>query len=211
MDWTDKARLEWKQQTGRPPPEFGLFGIPNTISEIFEYAYKKGCRIHSNSWGGGEHGDYDGQCRELDTFVGNRKILQYIVAGNDGSDANSDGKIDLTSVTSPGTAKNCITVGASENQRPEFVTESYFKWWPSTDYPVSPIKDDPITDSTTDVVAFRRQVLKSIKESNQYIVAPSTFILSTRSRYIVKITMAGPNSHITKIISLWEVQVWLRH
>lgn len=184
MDWTDKARLEWKQQTGRPPPEFGLFGIPNTISEIFEYAYKKGCRIHSNSWGGGEPGDYDGQCRELDTFVWEQKDFAILfAAGNDGSDANSDGKIDLTSVTSPGTAKNCITVGASENQRPEFVTESYFKWWP-LDYPVSPIKDDPMTDSTTDVVAFSSRGPTIDKRIKPDIVAPGTFILSTRSRYI---------------------------
>ncbi len=39
-------------------------------------------------------------------------------AGNAGVDANSDGKIDNGSVGSPATAKNDITVGASENDRP---------------------------------------------------------------------------------------------
>jgi serine protease AprX len=187
MDWTDKARLEYKQETGRPPPEFGLFGIPNNISEIFDYAYKKGCRVHSNSWGGGEAGEYDRQCRELDTFVWEHKDFAILfAAGNDGTDANGDGKIDLTSVTSPGTAKNCITVGASENQRPEFINESYggFEWWPS-DYRVPPIKDDPMTDSsTTDVVAFSSRGPTNDKRIKPDIVAPGTFILSTRSRYI---------------------------
>jgi serine protease AprX len=187
MDWTDKARLEYKQETGRPPPEFGLFGIPNNISEIFDYAYKKGCRVNSNSWGGGEAGEYDRQCRELDTFVWEHKDFAILfAAGNDGTDANGDGKIDLTSVTSPGTAKNCITVGASENQRPEFINESYggFEWWPS-DYRVPPIKDDPMTDSsTTDVVAFSSRGPTNDKRIKPDIVAPGTFILSTRSRYI---------------------------
>jgi serine protease AprX len=187
MDWTDKARLEYKQETGRPPPEFGLFGIPNNISEIFDYAYRKGCRIHSNSWGGGEPGEYDRQCRELDTFVWEHKDFAVLfAAGNDGTDANGDGKIDLTSVTPPGTAKNCITVGASENQRPEFINESYggIEWWPS-DYPVPPIKDDPMTDSsTTDVVAFSSRGPTNDNRIKPDIVAPGTFILSTRSRYI---------------------------
>lgn len=109
MNWTDEAKLEQKQQTGRPPPEFGLFGLPTDISEVFNYAYKKGCRIHTNSWGGGNPGEYDNQCNELDDFVWkNKDFVILFAAGNDGVDSNGDGRIDYGSITSPGTAKNCI-------------------------------------------------------------------------------------------------------
>ena len=54
----------------------------------------------------------------------------YLLPGNDAVDANSDGKIDFGSVKPPATAKNCITVGASENERPEWISQTYGKWWP---------------------------------------------------------------------------------
>jgi serine protease AprX len=187
MDWTDEAKLEWKQQTGKPPPEFGLFGLPTDISEIFNYAYKKGCRIHTNSWGGGKPGEYDDQCKDLDNFIWeNKDIVVLFAAGNDGADSNGDGKIDYGSVTSPGTAKNCVTVGASENQRPEWNSMTYGQWWPQ-DFPSPPISIDPMTDSsTTDVVAFSSRGPTDDGRIKPDIVAPGTFILSTRSRYIAQ-------------------------
>jgi hypothetical protein len=45
-------------------------------------------------------------------------ILILFSAGNDGADDDSDGVIDPDSIGSPATAKNCLTVGASENVRP---------------------------------------------------------------------------------------------
>ena len=41
-------------------------------------------------------------------------------AGNEGIDANADGVVDNDSIGSPATAKNVITIGASENQRPSY-------------------------------------------------------------------------------------------
>jgi serine protease AprX len=187
MDWTDEAKLEWKQRTGGPPPEFGLFGLPTDISELFNYAYRKGCRIHTNSWGGGNPGEYDSQCNELDNFIWEKKDFAILfAAGNDGTDTNDDGKIDFGSVTSPGTAKNCITVGASENQRPEWNSNTYGSWWPK-DFSSRPISTDPMTDSsTTDVVAFSSRGPTADGRIKPDVVAPGTFILSTRSRYIAQ-------------------------
>jgi serine protease AprX len=187
MDWTDAARLYWQQNYGRQPEQFGLFGLPTNIADLFGYAYRKGCRIHTNSWGGGDPGEYDQQCHDLDKFVWeNKDFVILFAAGNDGRDANHDGKIDFGSVTPPGTAKNCITVGASENERPEFVNETYggTEWWPS-DYPVPPIRNDPMTDSAkTDVVAFSSRGPTADDRIKPDVVCPGTFILSTRSRYI---------------------------
>jgi hypothetical protein len=110
-----------------------------------------------------------------------------VAAGNDGTDYDGDGKINLTSVTSPGTAKNCITVGACENGRPAFNTETYGKWWPK-DYPALPFKNDPMADNPDQVVAFSSRGPTNDNRTKPDIVAPSTFILSTRS------TMIAPNN-----------------
>ena len=48
-----------------------------------------------------------------------RDMLVVVAAGNEGSDATGDGIIDRDSIDSPGTAKNVLTVGASENDRPQ--------------------------------------------------------------------------------------------
>jgi serine protease AprX len=154
---------QWKQEYidaytarfGRPPAPGALLGIPDDIQELFQSAYDQNARIHSNSWGGGDPGVYDKQCLDLDHFVWEHKdFLVVVAAGNDGADVNPQGGgIDAGSVTSPAIAKNCLTVGASENNRPEFKTENYGSWWPS-DYPKVPFKTDPMTDNTDDIVAF---------------------------------------------------------
>ena len=46
-----------------------------------------------------------------------KDFLILFAAGNDGSDGNRDGVVDEGSLTPPGTAKNCITVGAAESVR----------------------------------------------------------------------------------------------
>jgi serine protease AprX len=55
---------------------------------------------------------------QTDTFMwNNRDMLITFSAGNEGIDANSNGVIDNDSMGAPATAKNVLTVGASENQR----------------------------------------------------------------------------------------------
>jgi Subtilase family/Viral BACON domain len=80
-------------------------------------AYGQGARISSNSWGFINLFRYDVNAQEFDRIVrdaqtgvaGNQQLIVVFAAGNDGSGANT--------VSSPGTAKNVITVGASENFR----------------------------------------------------------------------------------------------
>lgn len=176
-DWKDPADL---QRFGR----YMLAGIPADLKELFSDAFEAGARIHSNSWGGGEPGAYDESCRALDEWVWEHKDFCVLFAGgNDGSDSDGDGKINPTSVTSPGTAKNCITVGASENRRPEFDAERYGDWWPQ-DYPAAPQNDDPMANDPKQVVAFSSRGPTSDGRIKPEVVAPGTFILSTRSRML---------------------------
>ena len=175
-----------------------LAGIPTDLSELFAYAHRKGARIHSNSWGGGDPGDYDEQCEQLDRFVwGKKDFCVLVAAGNDGTDRDGDGRINPKSVTSPGTAKNCITVGASESRRPEFNTELYGEWWPD-DYPVAPFHGDPMADDPEQIVAFSSRGPTDDQRIKPDIVAPGTFILSTRSTMIASNNTAWaafPSSH----------------
>lgn len=174
LDWKDPRHL---QRYGR----YLLAGIPADIGTIFGDAYRKGARIHSNSWGGGEPGVYDAQSRQLDQFVWDNPTMCILVAaGNDGSDADGDGTINLGSVTSPATAKNCITVGASENLRRGFDSEAYGDWWPG-DYPAPPYKGAPMADDPDQVVAFSSRGPTTDGRVKPEVVAPGTWVLSTKS------------------------------
>ena len=97
-----------------------IFG-PNALSSTaFENtAYGQNARISSNSWGytGAAAKKYDTNAQEYDVIVrdaqsgvaGNQQMIVVFAAGNDGSAANT--------VSSPATAKNILTAGASENDR----------------------------------------------------------------------------------------------
>lgn len=183
MKWKNSADY---QNYGR----YLLTGIPLDLGTLFADAYAKNARIHSNSWGGGDPGAYDVQCQQLDRFVWEHPDFCIVVAaGNDGSDSDGDGRINPMSVSSPGTAKNCITVGASENDRPAFNSNTYGRWWPS-DYPVAPFRNDPMADDPAQVVAFSSRGPTQDGRIKPEVVAPGTFILSTRSRMLAPNNMA---------------------
>lgn len=104
---------------GWPPKPVGLYGLPSELGELFDEAYGAGARIHTNSWGARVAGEYNENAHSVDDFMFRHPdMLLLFSAGNEGLDRDADGVIDPDSVGSPGTAKNCLTVGASENNRP---------------------------------------------------------------------------------------------
>ncbi len=98
---------------------FGLDGLAPSYRRVVEDAWDRGARISNNSWGEPRSGAYTTVAREYDSLVrdanaaqsGNQEMVQVFAAGNDGVSVGN-GSIDA-----PGTAKNVITVGASENIR----------------------------------------------------------------------------------------------
>ncbi len=100
-----------------------IFGSGASTPTAWENtAYGQTARISSNSWGfsdalGNPVARYDASAQEFDRIVrdaqsgtaGLQELTVVFAAGNDGSGSNT--------VSTPGTAKNVITVGAGENVR----------------------------------------------------------------------------------------------
>ena len=161
----------------------GLGGLPNDLNTLFQTPYiKDKARIHTNSWGStGNFGVYDQQAHEVDQFVNeHRDMLICFAAGNEGTDADANGRIDPNSVTPPGTAKNCLTVGACENNRPT-KSLTYGQGWPSN-FPANPIAGDKVANNPDGIVAFSSRGPIHDGRFKPDVVAPGTYVLSTRSR-----------------------------
>ena len=160
----------------------GLGGLPADLNLLFKAAYTNGARIHSDSWGAANAGYYDEDSRNLDMFVwSNKNMLIVVAAGNEGTDGDSDGVVDPDSMDTPGTAKNCLTVGASENWRA--ISSTYGASW-TNDYKVDPIYSDNIAETNLPhgLVAFSSRGPCDDGRIKPDVVAPGTFIISTRSR-----------------------------
>ena len=118
-----------------------LSGIPLDFNTLFAQAASSGADLHTNSWGSDVSGMYTSDSEDVDEYVWTHKNFSiFFSAANAGIDNNADGVVDFYSMGSPATAKNCITVGASENDRPGIST-TWGTGWP-TDFPANPVRDD---------------------------------------------------------------------
>jgi len=158
----------------------GLDGIPFDLNVLFAQAVTHGADLHTNSWGSDASGGYTTDSEAVDQFIWNNKNYAILFsAGNAGVDGNSDGTVDLDSMGAPGTAKNCITVGASENNRPS-LSNTWYQGWPA-DFPTNPVRDDKMADNTNGLAAFSSRGPTDDSRYKPDIVAPGSFIISTRS------------------------------
>ena len=91
----------------------------SSINNMLNTAYNQGARIHTNSWGSSSSNDWgkytassedvDDRTRYYDQYYSGREgYVVLFAAGNDGPDSGTVG--------APGTAKNTITVGNSQNR-----------------------------------------------------------------------------------------------
>lgn len=174
-----------------------LVGLPADLGELYQQAYDAGARLHSNSWGSAVAGAYTTDSENTDAFVWNRRDMTVMFsAGNSGVDANQDGVVDATSIGSPGTAKNVITVGASENDRQShwecdaglgYTTcaaqggqnriFTYGEGWPAS-FPVNPLRNDPSAGNAEQMAAFSSRGPTADGRIKPDVVAPGTWTLS---------------------------------
>ncbi len=173
-----------------------LSGIPADLNQLFSQAEGAGAKIHTNSWGSATAGIYTDNAAEVDQYSWNHKDFTILfAAGNEGVDQNGDGVIDRYSIGSPASAKNAITVGASENNRPSgsSPTPGYNTPWGTGSwlrvYPANPVRDDHVSNNINGMAAFSSRGPTVDGRIKPDIVAPGTNIISTFS------SLAQPNEN----------------
>ena len=145
--------------------------------DMISRAYRDGARISSDSWGADTYGGYDIDCQQYDALVrdaqqtgsavpvaGNQGMTIVFAAGNAGSGAGTVG--------SPGTAKNVITVGATENVHSHAITNggNSATGADGCDTP------DAEANSVNDIATFSSRGPCSDGRKKPEIVAPGTHI-----------------------------------
>jgi subtilisin family serine protease len=167
-----------------------LVGLPDDFNDLYQQAYNDGARIHSNSWGFSEPlnilGTYGGYSEDTDEFMwNNRKFLILRSAGNEGPGADTIGL--------PATAKNCLTVGASETERLTLPNTVNFP--PSPAFPTGATWPSPGPlgqgDNRNNIADTSSRGPTDDGRIKPDVVAPGTWILSTRSSVCVADT--GPD------------------
>jgi subtilisin family serine protease len=156
-----------------------LGGIPEDLNHLFGPPYEDGARIHSDSWGTDGKGEYSFRSQMADQFAWTHKDMSLIfAAGNGGQDVFPPfGVIDPDAISSPGTAKNVITVGATESQRK---TDVLWARWTYIYY-VYPLINDLISDNPNGMAAFSSRGPTDDGRIKPDLVAPGVNIISARS------------------------------
>jgi subtilisin family serine protease len=156
----------------------------NLVEELFGPAYALGARVHSNSWGSGAgssselSGGYSTMTQAIDQAAWiYPDLLIVFAAGNGGTDSDSNGVIDLGSLLSTGSAKNHISVGASENDRPDIT----YTWQDGMGYRSEPFAGDAMADNPNGMAAFSSRGPTDDGRIKPDVVAPGTFVISARS------------------------------
>lgn len=163
-----------------------LLGIPDDFGDMIDLAAENNSLVHTDSWGVSTvsypsyRGAYGTGSMQADVAsISHPNLTILFSAGNDAVDGNSDGEIDLGSIGPSATAKNVLSVGASENNRPS-ITSTYGTMWPS-DFPTAPISTDRAADNIDGMAAFSSRGPVDDGRIKPDIVAPGTYIMSTKS------------------------------
>jgi hypothetical protein len=153
----------------------------NSTAELMSGAYTNGARIHQNSWGSAVSGKYDARCREIDQWnYDNPDMLIVFSAGNRGRDTSPrNGVVDSSSMERPATAKNVLTVGATESYRPE-ITNTY-AWISTSFYPSNPIRNDLMADMPEGISAYSSRGPCADGRVKPDLVAPGNWLIAPRT------------------------------
>lgn len=165
-----------------------LAGIPPNLNDLFSQAQAAGANLHTNSWGSNRQGAYTTQSEYVDQYMwAHKDFLILYSAGNSGVDLDADGVIDLYSVGAPATAKNCLTIGATEGYRLSAPGSTNLVPWgnPGSSwakiYSAEPITSDLRSDNPDGLAAFSSRGPTLDGRYKPDMVAPGTNILSARS------------------------------
>jgi uncharacterized repeat protein (TIGR01451 family) len=183
-------------------PEGDVIGLDPDFYQLFAQAYADGARLHTNSWGdptgpitdtAAAYGGYTYGSQRTDKFLWDHPDMTiFFAAGNSGKDGTpgalgfctgGDGVVDPDSLLAPGTAKNVVTVGASESQRTVGGLSDIPWLLVSFCFAVQPIATDLLSDNPNGMAAFSSRGPTDDGRVKPDIVAPGTNIVSDGSHY----------------------------
>ena len=167
-------------------PILNNLSVPADLGKMFAQAYADGARVHTNSWGAAANfGAYEKMAATVDQVMFEKQdLLVIFAAGNSGVDKNRDGRIDAGSVGTPGTAKNALTVGASENLTTTGGNQKKVGELGSAkdNWPVAPITLSTMSDNLNGIAMFSSRGPTNDGRIKPDILAPGTNILSVKSQ-----------------------------
>ncbi len=167
-------------------PILNNLSVPADLGKMFAQAYADGARVHTNSWGAAANfGAYEKMAATVDQVMFEKQdLLVIFAAGNSGVDKNRDGRIDAGSVGTPGTAKNALTVGASENVTTTGGIQKKVGELASAkdNWPVAPITLSTMSDNLNGIAMFSSRGPTNDGRIKPDILAPGTNILSVKSQ-----------------------------
>ena len=151
----------------------GLGGIPDDYQDFFDVAVENGSRIHTNSWGSCIRPSQGAPCNDYSLYstgsmqidigaITHKQLVIMYANGNDADDGDGNGEIDDNSLLWEATAKNSISIGASENYRPS---------------------RGGLADNADGMADFSGRGPTEDGRIKPDFVAPGTHIYSTKSRY----------------------------
>ncbi|HEY0230890.1 MAG TPA: S8 family serine peptidase [Dokdonella sp.] len=154
------------------PPQSNDFGCGGNDQGVVDANALNGAKISSNSWGysasltySSPDQTYDAAVRDVDVAsAGNQPMIYVFAASNDGPGAGTVG--------APGSAKNTITVGASENLRPFTGAND-----------ICPSDDASAADDPQSVAGFSSRGPASGQRVKPEVIAPGTHIQAGASVY----------------------------
>jgi hypothetical protein len=199
-------------------------GFPDDLNSLFQQAYDAGVRVHNDSWGdgGAPYGAYSMNSGVVDDFIWKHPDMTLVfAAGNDGTDSPArgvspdetyriksttglpagNGIVQQDSLYAPATAKNCLTVGASEGDRPRGQGWGGFAdyTWGSFDYKAfktPPLSTDYVSDHPEGMAPFSSRGPTKDGRIKPDIASPGTDIVSVRSQWATN-AMWGPYNKVS--------------
>ncbi len=137
------------------------FGSSTSYATLAETTWGQGARVSSNSWGANVAGFYtssaqqhDGLVRDASSAAGHQQMLFVFAAGNDGA----------TGIGAPATAKNVLSVGATEGSDAQ-----------------SGCSGSTAADNIQQIASFSSRGPTQDGRSKPEIVAPGTHVVGTAS------------------------------
>lgn len=127
----------------------GTVSVPSNLYSAFTASHGLGARVHTNSWGSTSN-TYDAMSVDVDRAMwDNKDFLIVFAAGNSGSGSGTVG--------TPGTAKNCVTVGATRQAPQQDTMAGYSSRGPASDGRLKPTLTAPGGESPNFIFSAKNQ------------------------------------------------------